>query len=71
MYSLYKNTNEDGSRLVNLAVSKNMFIGITKQFIKSSDGKSENQIDHLHIDDVYQIWRMLGHTEGVNIESDH
>jgi hypothetical protein len=30
MYSLHKNTSEDGSRLVNFAVSKNIFIRITK-----------------------------------------
>jgi hypothetical protein len=30
MYSLHENTSENGSRLVNFAVSKNMFIGRTK-----------------------------------------
>jgi hypothetical protein len=60
MYSLHKNTSESGSRLVNFAVSKNttMFIGSTKSnhkiihktILKSPDGKTQNQIDHLLID---------------------
>jgi hypothetical protein len=29
MYGLYENTSENGNRLVNFAVSKNMFIGST------------------------------------------
>jgi hypothetical protein len=58
MYSLHENTSENESRLVNFAVSKNMFIGSTKfshkrihkTSWKSPDGKTENQIDHLLID---------------------
>jgi hypothetical protein len=63
MYSLHENTSENGSRLVNFAVSKNMFIGSTKfnhkiihkTIWKSPDGKTENQTDHLLIDKIYQI----------------
>jgi hypothetical protein len=58
MFSLHENTSDNGSRLVNFPVSKNMFIGsskfdhkiIHKTTWKSSDGKTENQIHHLLID---------------------
>jgi hypothetical protein len=58
MYSLPANTSENGSRLVNFAVSKNMYIGsikfnhkiIHKTTWESPDGKTENQIDHLLTD---------------------
>jgi hypothetical protein len=59
LYSLHENTSENGSRLVNFAVSKNMFNGSTKanhkiihkNTWKSPDDKTENQIDHLLIDE--------------------
>jgi hypothetical protein len=80
MYTLHENTSENGSRLVNFAVSKNIFIGSTKfnhKFIrkitwKSPDGKTKNQIDHLLI-----VKRLLSNLMDIrsykrtNIESDH
>jgi hypothetical protein len=58
MYSLHENTSANGNRLVNFAVSKNMLIRSTKfnhKIIhkttwKSPDCKTDNQIDHLLID---------------------
>jgi hypothetical protein len=80
MYSLHENTRENGSRLVNFAVYKNMSIGsskfnhkiIQKTTWKSPDGKTENKIDHLlihkrHLSNVMDVrsYRVA------NIESDH
>jgi exonuclease III len=79
MHRQHENTSENGSRLVNFAVSKNMFIESTKfnhkiihkNTWKSLDGKTENQIDHLlidkrHLSDLMDV-RSYG---GANIESD-
>jgi endonuclease/exonuclease/phosphatase family metal-dependent hydrolase len=80
MYSLHENTSENGSRFVNFALSKNMFIGSTKfnhKIIhkttwKSSDGKNETQIDHLLIDKRHLSNLMdIRLYRGTNIESDH
>jgi hypothetical protein len=80
MCSLHENTSENGSRLVNFAVSKNIFIGSTKfshKIIhkttwKSLDGKTENQIDQLLIDKRHLSNLMdVRSYRGANIELGH
>jgi hypothetical protein len=80
MYRLHENTSEIGSRLVNFAVAKNMFIGSTElnhKIIhittwKSPDGKNENQRDQLLIDKRHLSTVMdVRSCRGTNIESDH
>jgi hypothetical protein len=67
----HENTSENGNRLVNFAVSKNMFFGITK-FRRSLDGKTENQIHYLLIDKQHLSNLMdVRSQKGANIESDH
>jgi endonuclease/exonuclease/phosphatase family metal-dependent hydrolase len=64
MYSLHENTSENGGRLVNFAVSKNMFIGSTKL--------NHNIINHLLIDKRHLSNLMdVRSYRGANIESDH
>jgi hypothetical protein len=80
MYALHENTSENGSTLVNFAVSKNIFFGSTKfnhKIIhkttwKSPYGKTKNQIDHLLIDKrLLSNLMNIRSYKGTNIESDH
>jgi hypothetical protein len=76
----HENTSANGSRLVNFAVSKNMFIGSTKfnhkiihkTTCKSPDGKTENQIGPLlsekrHLSNLMDVRSY----RGANIETDY
>jgi hypothetical protein len=75
MYSVHENTSEKGSRLVNFAVSKNMFIGSTKfnhRVIHDHFEVTENQIYHLLMDErhVSNLIDVRSY-RGTDIDSDH
>jgi endonuclease/exonuclease/phosphatase family metal-dependent hydrolase len=79
-YSLHTLSNENGTRLINFACSKNMVVASTffnhkfihKMTWRSPDGQTFNQIDHLvidarHVSNVMDV-RTFG---GATIDSDH
>jgi len=79
-YSLRSLTNDNGSRLLQFAVSRNMIIGSTfhphkdihKITWRSSDGVTFSQIDHLLIDRRHKSNLMdVRSYRGANIDSDH
>jgi endonuclease/exonuclease/phosphatase family metal-dependent hydrolase len=77
---LHTNTNDNGSRLIQFAVSHNMSIGCTmfphkiihKPTWRSPDFSVENQIDHVLIDTRHRSNLMDVRTfKGANVDSDH
>ena len=79
-YSLHHESNDNGTRLISFASSRNMVIGSTlfnhknihKRTWKSPDGKTFNQIDHLLIDARHLSNLMdVRSYRGANIDSDH
>ena len=79
-YSLHSLTNNNGSRLIQFAVSCSMIIGSTfyphidihKSTWRSPDGVTFNQIDHLLIDRRHKSNLMdVRSYRGSNIDSDH
>jgi hypothetical protein len=76
--SLHTNTNDNGSRLIQFAVSHNMSIGSTmfphktihKPTWRSPDFSVENQIDHILIDTRHRSDLMDVRTfKGANVDS--
>lgn len=79
-HSLHNCSNDNGQRLIDFAVSKDMVIGSTmfphknihKGTWKSPDGKTVNQIDHFVIDKRHQsMLEDIRSFRGANIDSDH
>jgi hypothetical protein len=80
MHIMHENTNDNGSRLIFFAASRNMVIGTTlsphkeihKRTRSSPDGNTYNQIDHILIDSRHKsnLMDVRSH-RGVNIDSDH
>jgi hypothetical protein len=76
----YKESDDNGTRLVNFAASVNMAVGSTlfrhksihKATLSSPDGATQNQIDHVLIDSKHRsdLVDTRGYT-GANIDSDH
>lgn len=79
-HSRHQTTNENGTRLVDFAVSNNMVVSSThfphKDIHKitwvSPDGYTKNQIDHVLIDDRHKSnINDVRSCRGLNIDSDH
>ena len=79
-YSLHDYSNDNGIRLINFAVARNMLIGgtlfkhkdIHKITWNSPDGNTHNQIDHLLIDRRHGSNLLdIRSYRGANIDSDH
>lgn len=78
--SLHVTTNNNGSKLIDFAASKNMIIGgtlfphkeIHKATWKSPDGRTSNQIDHVLIDarHISNLMDVRSY-RGANVDSDH
>ena len=79
-HSLHETTNENGLRLIDYAMSKNMVISgtyfphknIYKMWWRSPDGRTNNQIDHVLIDGRHCSNKMdVRSCRGMNVDSDH
>jgi hypothetical protein len=79
-FSAHKESNDNGTRLVNFAASANMVVGSTlfprklihKATRRSPDGATQNQIDHIlrdsrHCSDLFDTRSY----RGADIDSDH
>jgi hypothetical protein len=79
-YGLHDDTNDNGSRLVDLAVAHNLIVGgtlfvhkkIHKGTWKTPDGNAINQIDTILIDTRHRsnLLDVRAH-RGANVDSDH
>jgi len=77
-YNLHSLTNDNGSRLIQFAVLRNMIVGsrfhahqdICKSTWRSPDGVTFNQIDHILTEDKSNLMDVRPY-RSANIDSDH
>ena len=73
--SLYQDINDNGVRIVNFATSKNHVVmstmfphqNIHKCIWTFSDGKTQNQYDHILIDRSIRVYSMYDHSEELTV----
>ncbi|XP_047004660.1 craniofacial development protein 2-like [Schistocerca americana] len=75
-YSLHDETNENGQRMINLTISKNLRVSSTyfehKRTWCSLDGRTTNQIEHILVDQRYSHRVMdVRSYRGADCASDH
>jgi hypothetical protein len=77
--SSHEISNDNGVRIVNFAISKNLVVkstifpycSIHKYTWTSPDGKTHNQIDHVLVEEGIQVYLMYGLSEGADCDTGH